>query len=75
MKLSALPVLQCLTRDGQLGLVADRWDQISGRPDDAFAPVSKEEKELLARRLAAHRAAPQEALTLEQFKLELARRL
>lgn len=51
----------------------DLWDEIATSPDDL--PISAEEIALLEKRLAAHRAMPDEALSLDDFKRELAGRL
>jgi putative addiction module component (TIGR02574 family) len=73
MTLADLPDLQKLSKAEKLQLVEDLWDDIARLPDDL--PVSAEEIALLDKRLAAHRAAPETALSLEQFKRELAARL
>ncbi|MGI8964858.1 MAG: addiction module protein [Limisphaerales bacterium] len=67
------PALKNLSKAEKLQLVEDLWDEIAALPDDW--PISPEEIALLDKRLAAHRAAPEEALSMEQFKLELAARL
>ena len=75
MRLADLPTIQQLSREEQLELVADLWDHIAGQPDDDLLPVSAEEAALLDRLLAAHQAAPDSALSLEEFKRRLAARL
>jgi putative addiction module component (TIGR02574 family) len=73
MTLADLPVLQKLSKAEKLQLVEDLWDEIAASPDDL--PISAEEIALLNKRRAAHRAAPDEALSLEEFKRQLAERL
>ena len=75
MTLADLPAVQQLSREEQLELVADLWDHIATRPDDDLLPVSPEEAALLDQRLAAHEAAPESALSLDEFKRQLAARL
>ncbi len=75
MTLADLPAIQQLSRAEQLELVADLWDYIAARSDDDLLPVSAEEAALLDRRLAAHEAAPGSALSLDEFKRQLASRL
>ena len=74
MTLADLPAVQQLSREEQLELVADLWDHIAAQPDDDLWPVSSEEAALLDQRLAAHEAAPDSALSLEEFKRQLATR-
>ena len=74
MTLADLPAVQQLSREEQLELVADLWDHIAARPDDDLLPVSSEEAMLLDQRLAAHEAAPDSALSLEEFRRQLAAR-
>jgi putative addiction module component (TIGR02574 family) len=73
MTLADLPALQKLSKVEKLQLVEDLWDEIAALPDDL--PVSAQEIALLNTRQAAHRAAPDEALSLEDFKRQLADRL
>ena len=75
MTLADLPAVQQLSREEQLELVADLWDHIAAQPDDDLLPVSAEEAALLDERLTAHLAAPESALSLEEFKHRLATRL
>ena len=75
MTLADLPAVQQLSREEQLELVADLWDHIAAQPDDDLLSVSAEEAALLEQRLAAHQAAPESALSLEEFKRRLATRL
>ena len=75
MTLADLPAVQQLSRAEQLELVADLWDHIAAQPDDDFLPVSAVEVMLLDQRLAAHQSAPGSALSLEEFKRQLAGRL
>jgi putative addiction module component (TIGR02574 family) len=73
MTLADLPALQKLSKAEKLQLVEDLWDEIASLPDDL--PISAEEIALLNKRHTAHRAAPDEALSLEEFKRQLAGRL
>ena len=73
MTLADLPALQQLSKAEKLQLVEDLWDEIASLPDDL--PISPEEIALLNKRFAAHRAAPDAALSLEEFKRQLAARL
>ena len=75
MTLADLPAVQQLSREEQLELVADLWDHIATQPDDDLRPVSTEESALLDQRLATHQAAPESALSLEEFKRRLVARL
>ncbi len=75
MTLADLPAVQQLSREEQLELVADLWDHIATQPGDDLLPVSSEEAALLDQRLAAHEAAPDSALSLKEFKRQLASRL
>ena len=75
MSLAQLPAIQQLSREEQLELVADLWDHIAAQPGDDLLPVSPEESALLDGRLAAHETAPEKALSLEEFKRQLATRL
>lgn len=75
MTLADLPAVQQLSRAEQLELVADLWDHIAAQPGDDLLPVSSQEAMLLDQRLAAHEAAPDSALSLEEFKRQLAGRL
>ncbi len=75
MTLADLPIIQQLSREEQLELVADLWDYIAAQPGDDLAPISSQEAALLDQRLAAHRSAPESALSLEEFKRQLAARL
>ena len=75
MTLADLPTVQQLSRAEQLELVADLWDHIAAQPDDDLLPVSTEEAALLDQRLAAHKTAPDGALSLEEFKRQLTARL
>ena len=75
MTLADLPAIQQFSRAEPLELVADLWDHIAAQPDDNLLPVSPEEATLLDQRLAAHEAAPDCALSMEEFKRQLAARL
>ena len=75
LTLADLPVIQQLSREEQLELVADLWDHIAAQPGDDLLPVSSEEAALLDQRLAAQETAPDSALSLEEFQRQLAARL
>lgn len=75
MTLADLPAIQALSREEQLELVADPWDHIAAQSDDDLLPVSSKVTALLDRRLAAYDADPGGALSLEEFKRQLAVRL
>ena len=75
MTLADLPAVQRLSREEQLELVAELWDHIAAQPNDDLLPVSPEEADLLDRRLAAHELVPGGALSLDEFKRQLAARL
>jgi putative addiction module component (TIGR02574 family) len=49
------------------------WDEVAARPDEL--PVPEAHKQLLDTRLAAHLASPDSAITLDEFRRRLARRL
>lgn len=72
MTLADLPIVQQLSREEQLELVADLWDYIAARPDDDLLRISAEEATVLDQRLATHQAAPDSALSLEEFKRRFA---
>ncbi len=75
MTLADWPAIQQLSRATQLELVADLWDHIAAQPGDDLLPVSSEEAALLDQRSAAHQAAPDSALSQDEFKRRLASRL
>ncbi len=72
MNLADLPRSGSSRRLRKCNLVEDLWDEIAALPDDL--PISPEEIALLDERLAAHRVAPGTALSLEEFKRQLAMR-
>lgn len=74
MTLADLPAIQRLSRPEQFELVADLWDHIAAQSDDDLSSASAEETALLDQRLAAHEATPDRALSLEEFKGQLASR-
>ena len=73
MSLAEIPQLAKLSTDEKLQLVEDLWDSIASSPQNV--PVSEAEQTLLEERWAAHRQNPDTALTLDEFKQQLARRL
>ena len=73
MSLAEIPQLAKLSTEEKLQLVEDLWDSIAASPQDL--PVSEAEQRLLEERWAAHRQNPDTALTLEEFKQQLAQRL
>ena len=73
MSLAEIPQLAKLSTEEKLQLVEDLWDSIAALPQDL--PVSEAEQKLLEERWAAHRQNPATALTLEEFKQQLAQRL
>ncbi len=75
MTLADLPAVQALSSEEQLELVADLWDHIAAHSDADLLLVSPAEAALLDQRLAAHQAAPDNALNLAEFKRQLAARL
>ncbi len=73
MSLAEIPQLAKLSTDEKLQLVEDLWDSIASLPQNV--PFSEAEQTLLEERWAAHRQNPDTALTLDEFKQQLARRL
>lgn len=73
MSLAEIPQLAKLNTGEKLQLVEDLWDSIASSPRDL--PVTDAERVLLEERWAAHRKNPETALTLEEFKQHLAKRL
>lgn len=57
----------------KIQLAEDLWDEIAAAGDDL--PVPEAHKRLLEARLAAHLESPDSALTLEEFRQQLAPRL
>lgn len=74
MKLADLPAVQQLSREEKLQLVADLWDDIAALPDED-QEISAEGFAQLEQRLASYLANPEKALSLEEFKQQLAARL
>ena len=73
MSLAELPQLAKLSTEEKLRLVEDLWDSIAASPENV--PVTDTERALLEERWASHRQNPDAALTLEEFKARLAKRL
>ena len=57
----------------KIRLAEDLWDEIATQSDELGVPESH--KRLLDARLAAHLKSPGSAITLEEFRRRLARRL
>jgi putative addiction module component (TIGR02574 family) len=57
----------------KIRLAEDLWDDVAAAGESL--PVPESHKRLLAARLAAHRTAPEQALSLDEFRSQLARRL
>jgi len=57
----------------KIQLVEDLWDELAAEPD--FLPVPDSHKRELDARLAARLAAPDSALSLEEYRKRLARLL
>jgi putative addiction module component (TIGR02574 family) len=53
-----------LSPDQRLELIGELWDSLATAPDSV--PVSEAQRAELARRVAAHRAAPDDVVSLEQ---------
>lgn len=73
MTLADIPQIGSLTAEEKLQLVEDIWDSIGTTPD--ALPVTEAEKKLLDERMQAHLESPDAAMTLEEFRRQLARRL
>lgn len=71
MKLAEFPNIQSLSVLEKLELVDEIWK--STAPEADLLDVSAEEKQLLDERWAEFLAAPEAALTIEQFKDQLKR--
>ena len=69
MKLTEFPQIQSLSVREKLDLVDEIWKSAS--PEADLLEVSAEEKQLLDGRWAEFLAAPEAALTIEQFKDQL----
>ncbi len=69
MKLAEFPQILSLSVREKLELVDEIWKSAS--PDADLLDVSEEEKQLLDERWAEFLAAPEAALTVEQFKDQL----
>lgn len=57
----------------KIQLAETLWDEVAAQPDKL--PVPDVHKRLLDERLAAHLAAPDSTLTLDEFRQRLADRL
>ena len=63
------PGFEALSVDEQIDYVQSLWDHIAARPEDV--PVSDWHREILAKRLTAHRANSDEGKDWEKFETEL----
>ena len=61
-----------MTPEQRLRHVQALWDRIAENPDDA--PVTDAQRDELDRRLAAHRASPDQAIPWDAVKRELLQR-
>ena len=57
----------------KIRLAEDLWDAVAAAEETL--PVPSSHKRLLDARLAAHRLAPEQTLSLDEFRRQLARRL
>jgi putative addiction module component (TIGR02574 family) len=57
----------------KIRLAEDLWDDVAGKGNEL--PVPDSHKRLLKARLAAHLKSPESAITVEEFRRRLARRL
>ncbi len=73
MKLAQLPQVMALSTEEKLELIHELWESIG--PDADRIEVSYEEKRLLNERWAEHEANPESALSLEELKEAVAKRL
>jgi putative addiction module component (TIGR02574 family) len=67
------PGFDTLTVEEQIDYVQSLWDLIAARPE--AIPVPDWHRELIAERLAAYDANPDEGKTWEEFEEELAREI
>jgi putative addiction module component (TIGR02574 family) len=63
------PGFDALSVDEQIDYVQSLWDHIAARPEDV--PVPDWHREILAERLAAHRANEDQGKGWEEFENEL----
>jgi len=63
------PGFDALSVDEQIDYVQSLWDHIAARPEDV--PVPDWHREILAERLAAHRADKNQGRNWEEFEKEL----
>jgi len=67
------PGFDALSVEEQIDYVQSLWDHIAARPEQV--PVPDWHREIIAERLAAYRANPEEAKTWEEFEKDLAAEL
>ncbi len=67
------PGFDALSVEEQIGYVQSLWDHIAARPD--AIPVPDWHRKVLAERLAAYDANPDQGKTWEEFEGELAREI
>ena len=63
------PGFDALSVDEQIDYVQSLWDHIAARPEDV--PVPNWHREILAERLAAHRADKNQGKNWEEFEKDL----
>jgi putative addiction module component (TIGR02574 family) len=57
----------------KIRLIEDLWNDVADKGSDL--PVPNSHKQLLKARLAAHLKSPESAITVEEFRRRIARRL
>lgn len=67
------PGFDALSVEEQIDYVQSLWDHIAARPEEV--PVPDWHREILAERLAAYDANPDEGKTWEEFEEELTREI
>lgn len=65
------PGFDTLSVEEQIDYVQSLWDHIAARPETV--PVPEWHREVIAERLAAYEANPQEGKSWEEFEAELTR--